>query len=106
MDENRKDQLERMTVKELREIALSIGTITGVHAMKKEELIVEIKEAKGIVDEKGVKYASELISKLKATIRTLRKEKEQAREAGDKKRIKILQRKLNRLKKRTRKAAA
>ncbi|MBF0508273.1 MAG: transcription termination factor Rho, partial [Deltaproteobacteria bacterium] len=40
--------LEKMTAKELRELALSLGEIVGVHGMDKEELIVAIKTVKGI----------------------------------------------------------
>jgi len=39
--------LDRMTAKELREMALQIQGIVGVHAMNKNELLVAIKEAKG-----------------------------------------------------------
>ena len=39
--------LEKMTVKALREIGKEIPEITGVHGMKKEELIVAINEARG-----------------------------------------------------------
>ena len=44
--------LDKMTVIELREFALAkdLG-ITGVHAMKKEELLPAVKEALGIKDE-------------------------------------------------------
>ena len=43
--------LEKMTVKALREIGKEIPEITGVHGMKKEELIVAINEARGTKDE-------------------------------------------------------
>ena len=98
--------LEKMTVTELRAMALKIQGISGVHVMKKEELIAEIKEAKGITDEPGQKVAGEYIKRLKKEIRGLRTKKDAAHESGDKKTIKILQRKINRLKKRTRRAAA
>ena len=61
--------LEKMTAKELREMALGIEGIVGVHSMNKPELIAAIKEAKGIVDEGGKKaidYAEEN-DKLKGT---------------------------------------
>ncbi|MEJ2729172.1 MAG: Rho termination factor N-terminal domain-containing protein [Deltaproteobacteria bacterium] len=56
--------LEKMTVKELREMAKDIPGITGVHGMKKDELVVEIKKAKGIKDE-PVKKADASIAELK-----------------------------------------
>jgi len=40
--------LEKMTVKALREIAKEIPEITGAHGMKKEELLVAIKEVRGV----------------------------------------------------------
>ena len=40
-----------MTAKELREMALQIQGIVGVHAMNKNELLVAIKEATGIETE-------------------------------------------------------
>jgi hypothetical protein len=40
--------LEKMTVKALREIAKEIPEITGVHGMKKEELLVAINEVRGV----------------------------------------------------------
>ena len=40
--------LEKMTVKALREMAKEIPEITGVHGMKKEELIVAINEVRGV----------------------------------------------------------
>jgi len=40
--------LEKMTVKALREMAKEIPEITGVHGMKKEELIVAINKARGV----------------------------------------------------------
>ncbi|MGD8900434.1 MAG: Rho termination factor N-terminal domain-containing protein, partial [Desulfobacterales bacterium] len=66
--EAKEKPLEKMTVKELREIAKDIPGITGVHAMKKEELINGIKEARGIKDEplkKAVGSLRELKLKIK-----------------------------------------
>lgn len=100
------ESLQKMTVKELRKFALGIEGITGVHVMKKEELIVAIKDAKGIEDKPSEKIAAEHISALKSKIRDLRAKKEEAHEAGDKKRTKVLQRKINRMKKKTRRASA
>ena len=98
--------LEKMTVKDLRAMALKIPGITGVHAMKKDELIAEIKEAKGITDEPGQKVAAEYIQQLKNKIKDLKAKKDGAHESGDKRMTKILQRKINRLKKKTRQAVA
>jgi hypothetical protein len=62
--------LEKMTVKELREMAKDIPGITGVHGMKKDALIVEIKKAKGIEDE-PIKKADASIAELKQKIKEL-----------------------------------
>ena len=40
--------LEKMTVKELRDVAHGIEGLEGVSAMKKEALLIAIKEARGI----------------------------------------------------------
>ena len=97
--------LEKMTVKELREMAKDIPQIVGVHGMKKEELIVEIKKAKGIADE-PLKKADASIAHLKQKIKALKIERQAALEAKDRKKATIFRRRISRLKKRTRRAAA
>jgi hypothetical protein len=102
--------LEKMTVTELKEIAMAIPGVTGVTAMKKAELIDLIKKDRSINDEKPVekrrktKKSDVVPGELKKKIVQLRGEKEKAREAGDKRKIDVLRRRINRLKKRTRKA--
>jgi len=61
--EEKEKPLEKMTVKELREIALKLPDLTGVHAMKKDELLKVIKEAKGITEEEPPKKAKKKVSK-------------------------------------------
>lgn len=97
--------LEKLTAKELREIALGIEGVTGVHAMNKAELINVIKKARGIVDEKKRDTTVD-VRALKAKIRELKKKREEAREARDWKMVDILRRRISRLKKKTRRAAA
>jgi hypothetical protein len=97
--------LEKMTVKELREMAKDIPQIVGVHGMKKEELIVEIKKAKGIVDE-PLKKADATVAQLKQKIKAFKIERQAALEAKDKKKATIFRRRISRLKKKTRRAAA
>jgi hypothetical protein len=97
--------LEKMTVKELREMAKDIPGIIGVHGMKKDELIVEIKKAKGIKDE-PVKKADSSIADLKQKIKALKVQRREALEAKDKKKATIFKRRISRLKKKTRRAAA
>jgi hypothetical protein len=96
--------LEKMTVKELREMAKDIPQIVGVHGMKKEELIVEIKKAKGIADE-PVKKADATVAQLKQKIKALKIDRQAALEAKDKKKATIFRRRISRLKKKTRHAA-
>ncbi|WP_035253833.1 hypothetical protein [Desulfatiglans anilini] len=102
--------LDKMTAPELRDLAMEIPGVTGVHAMKKEELLAVIKEYHGIQEEeapkrkKGVKTALPSPTELKAKIAGLRTAKETAREARDRKTVDIVRRRINRLKKMTRKA--
>ena len=97
--------LEKMTVKELRELAKDIPGITGVHGMKKDELIVEIKKAKGIKDE-PVKKGDASIADLKKKIKAFKVQRREALEAKDKKKATIFKRRISRLKKKTRRVAA
>jgi len=116
--------LEKMTVKALREIGKEIPEITGVHGMKKEELLVAIKEARGIKDEpvqetkdepgkkaKGIKdepakKQGVRVSDLKKKIGATKAQRRAAIEAKDKKMATIYKRRISRLKKKSRKAAA
>ncbi|MBN2125996.1 MAG: transcription termination factor Rho [Deltaproteobacteria bacterium] len=93
-----------MTAPELRDLAMGMG-FTGVHAMKKEELLVSIKEEWGIKDEEPAKKKAGKItevSALKQKIVRLKAEKEAAREGKDKKRVNVLRKRINRLKKMSR----
>ena len=79
--------------------------------MKKEELLKIIKEARGIVDEapakakkpKGPKKEIN-VKDLKKKILQLKEEKKAARMGKDKKKLHVFRRRINRLKKLTRKA--
>ncbi|MDY6971128.1 MAG: transcription termination factor Rho [Thermodesulfobacteriota bacterium] len=104
--------LDNMTAKELREIAIDIPGVTGVHALKKESLLAIIKQGRGIKHEapgKGIRNKTDKsapsIKVLKDKIVELRKEKESARKTGDRHRIDILRRRINRVKKQTRRIA-
>jgi len=96
--------LDRMTAKELREVALGLEGIVGVHAMNKSELLAAVKKAKGIVDDKKRRTSVD-VRTIKGKIRELRSQKEAIKEAGDKGKMKILRRRINRLKKKTRRVA-
>ena len=101
--EKKEKPLDRMTAKELREMALGIDGIVGVHAMNKSELVAAIKEARGIEDEKKRDKSVDVRS-IKKKIRELRSQKEKMREAGEKDKVQMLRRRISRLKKKTRRA--
>lgn len=115
--ETAEKQFEKMTVKELREVAKDIPAITGTSSMKKDELLARIYEAKGLVNEPPAKKAASNkktglgkkkgpLSKteMKALISQLHKTKLEAKESS-RKEINALRRRINRLRKRTRKMA-
>jgi hypothetical protein len=101
--EKKEKPLDRMTAKELREVALGIEGIVGVHAMNKSELVAAIKEAKGIEAEKKRDKSGDVRS-IKKKIKELRSQKETMKEAGEKDKVQMLRRKISRLKKKTRRA--
>jgi len=93
--EKKEKPLDRMTAKELREMALGMEN--------KSELVAAIKEAKGIADEKKRDKSGDVRS-IKKKIRELRSQKETMREAGKKDKVQLLRRRISRLKKKTRRA--
>lgn len=110
--EEKEKPLDKMTAKELREIAIQIPGVTGVHAMKKDQLLEVLKKARGIKEEapgrkRKRKAAKKEISirELKQKILILKREKAAAGEARDRGKVNILRRRINRLKKQTRKVA-
>ena len=120
-DAHSEKSLDKMTVKDLREVAKEISDITGVHGMKKDELLVAIKAAKGIEDQpatkkpplkakkksgKGGKTLADLsVKDLKALIKELKIKRQQALADKDQKMAHIFRRRISRIKKRTRQAA-
>ena len=105
-----KKPLDKMTAKELREVALGIPGVSGVHAMKKEALLTTITSAWGIKEEKPPKKAVKAkgavsVADLKAKIRDMKAKRAEAIQKKDKRMTGIYRRKINRLKKRTRRAA-
>ncbi len=104
-EKNTKEKsLEKMTSKELRELALTIPEITGAHGMNKPELISDIKKARGI-EEKVTKKKDSSIRELKTKINELKNKRNEAVEAKDSKKVAILRKRINKLKKRIRRAA-
>lgn len=107
--------LDKMTVKELRAVA-AVEEITGASGMKKDELLAAIKQAKGIVEKepapkkKKVKKKAPAgpmtVQQMKAKITELRTQQLELRKDGDRAKLKIMRRRLNRLKKKTRRPVA
>ncbi|MBT3257562.1 MAG: transcription termination factor Rho [Deltaproteobacteria bacterium] len=107
-----KKPLVKMTAVELKEVAMEIPDAVGVTSMLKPDLLSLIKEYYGIEDEvvekkKKVKKvkAKASVKELKAKIVELGGKKADVRKTGDPKQINILRRRINRLKKQTRKTA-
>ena len=105
MIETKAKPLEKMTVTDLREMAKELPDISGVHGMKKEELIAAIKKSKGIIDE-PVKKTDASLGEIKKKIKAVKTQRLAAIEAKDKKMAKIYKRRISRLKKKSRRATA
>jgi len=106
-----KKPLVKMTAVELKEVAMEIPGAVGVTAMQKADLLSSIREYYSLEDEavekkKKVKKVvpKATIKELKGKIIELREKKGVVRETGDPKQINVLRRRINRLKKQTRKA--
>jgi len=97
--------LEKMTTTDLREVAKGLEGVSGVHGMKKEELIAALRASKGI-DVEVVKKVDASIHFLKKQIRSMQAKRSAAIEAKDRKLATIWRRKISRMKKKTRRAAA
>jgi len=103
-----------MTAKELREMALGLPGIHGVHAMKKEELIIAIRAAKGIPEpepkkEKKIVAKKEkvvlTVAELKQKVKELRAKREELLQQRNLRMGEILRKRISRLKKKTRRTA-
>lgn len=129
MDDTTQDKgLAEKTVKELREMAKELPDVTGIHAMKKEELLAllagggaaatgeapaEAKaapktkaKAKGAAKKAGGKKVKEMTRvELKGKLKELRQGKDEAKVTG-KKAAAVLRRRINRLKKQSRRREA
>jgi D-arabinose 1-dehydrogenase-like Zn-dependent alcohol dehydrogenase len=102
--EAKEKPLEKMTAKELREVAIEMSEITGVHGMNKSELINAIKLAKGIEIESGKKTDSK-VREIKTKIKEFKAKRETLLESNDNKMAAIYKLRIIKLKKKTRKAA-
>lgn len=104
-------ELEKLTVKKLREIALEIPDISGVHGMKKEELIEAIRAHRpdmesetAVVREKKVKVELNK-SELKKKIRLLKQERDKGLEAKNPEAVSKIRKKIKSLKRKLQKVA-
>ncbi|MFH0823014.1 MAG: transcription termination factor Rho [Pseudomonadota bacterium] len=94
--------LDKWTVKELREEALKVPDVQGVHGMNREELIAVVREEKGITAPEKKKNTTG-VREMKAKILEMRAAKEQERAQGaTRDRLNILRRKICRMKRLTR----
>jgi uncharacterized protein with von Willebrand factor type A (vWA) domain len=96
-------KLEKMTIKELREIALQIPEIQGVHGMTKEELISALKKVYGIAEEPKKVGAS--LREVKSKIKKFKKLAEEAKQKGDWGKYERYRKLASKFKKRSRKLA-
>ena len=112
--EKKEKPLEKLTAKELREMAMGLPGIDGVHAMKKEELIAALRAAKGIPEPEAAKVRRPFVKKekvilskaeLKKKAQELRLKREEALQRQDWKTAEILKKRINRAKKMTRRVA-
>ena len=112
--EKKEKPLEKMTAKELREMAPGLPGVHGVHAMKKEELIAAIRTARGMTEpepkkEKHIVAKKEKIiltpSQLKQKAKELRVKREEILQQKNWKMAEILRKRISRLKKMARRAA-
>ncbi len=96
--------LDKMTVKELKEVALELPDITGVHGMNKADLLSAIKQAKSIPEEK-TKKKSGSIRELKQKVKVFKLKRQEALEAKDSKTATIYRRKISKMKTKMRRYA-
>ncbi|MBP1711147.1 MAG: hypothetical protein H6Q49_1349 [Deltaproteobacteria bacterium] len=109
--EHDEKHLDKLTVKELREVAGELPHERAIHDMKKEELIAFIKEVKGIKDETPAKKKKRVAkikmskSELKAKIRELKVLRGNALEERENEKATMLRHQISRLKKISRRVA-
>lgn len=102
--EAKEKPLEKMTAKELRELAMSMEEITGAHGMNKAELVGAIRKARGI-EEPVSRKKSGSVREIKRKMRELKEKRQAALKEEDEKMAGILRKRIIRLKKKTRRVA-
>ncbi len=99
--EKKEKPLEDWTIKELREEALKIPNVQGVHGMNKQEIIEALRIEKGLPTPETKKTDS--IRDYKKKAKALMSKRDEQRSAGaSRSSLNILRRKISRLKKKTR----
>ena len=96
-----KVELLKLTVPKLREEAMKIEGVVGVHGMNKYQLQALVAKNLGIVLEEKKQHKMDM-SQLKAKVRELRAKKEESRKAGDLKWVEINRKRIKRVKRITR----
>ena len=104
-------ELEKMTVVKLREEALKYPELTGVHGMKKAELVDALAKILGLPEEehphKKVKVKKgETKAGMKKRIQALKEKRADALKKKDSKGLKITRNKIKRIKRKLRKLPA
>jgi hypothetical protein len=77
--EKKENALEKITAKELREMALGLPRIQGVHVMEKEELITAIRAAKAITEPES-KKGKKVLDKKEKVVLTVAQLKQKVKE--------------------------
>lgn len=100
-DEKKEKPLDQWTMKELREEALKISNVQGVHGMNKQEIIEALRIEKGLPAPEKKKTDS--IRQFKEKTRALIAKRDEERLAGaTRSRLNILRKKISKIKKKTR----
>ena len=102
----REEELGSLTVKKLMEEAKKYPEISGVHTMKKEELLDAIRKASGETKKakgKTINAIADVKSDLKKKLKALKAEKEKAFETKNRKALKGIRKKMKQLKRKTKK---
>ncbi len=98
-------QLQRLTTKKLREIGIELGEISGVHGMKKDELVDAIFSIRGIEEADATAEVSVDKTALKSEIKDLKALREDALKAGNEVELKRVRKRIKRLKRALRRAS-
>lgn len=99
--EQKEKPLDKMTAKELREVALEMKSISGVHGMNKLELLAAIKAARGIEDT-NTKKTDSSVRELKKKIKEIKAKRAVALAESNTRMADIYRKRIIRLKKKTR----